>query len=689
MQTRAQEVRRALDARLRAYAGCEGARVYHTPPLVFHRRDDGLGLVLDPEGPCWLSTNDVGAEVLRLTDGRRSVDEITALVRERFPEAAREADGELAGALCAFLDEVVAVGMASLSPFARPAYLGRAEAVAPGRLAELYVFVTNDCNLRCTHCYVSSGDYVPPDELGTEEMLRLIDEARDLGVARFYFTGGEPFMRKDIFELVDHVCAASELVILTNATTFNAPLLAKLAAAAERANGRPGEGAPRRLHFQVSLDGPDAATHEAVRGARTFERTLHGIRELVALGLVPAVSTSLTVHVIDRLAEVTSLLRTLGVKEHHLHWLQDRGRAYDNQGLGLPPSRVTEARRETSAVAASLGMVIDNEASHRVRVRGKRGRKTDLCNCGYESLGIFSDGRVYPCVWLAGAPSLDCGSIRQSSLRDIWLASPVLQALRETSVQNREGCSECHLKFLCGGGTGCSAWLNSLATEGRGSFQAAEPYCETYMDMTYDLLWQEATPEHPSTSALPKIHRSMEGEGAECARPYTRALDRSVEVGSFHCSCVLQADVDEGKRVRAFARTQAERAGDLGAPHAAAPDLTNRPAGAGTERIASVNPKKRLQVAPARPPQPEAAPEGATTPAFDDVFDGMGQSCVDLLLPLAKTVKGLEKGCVLKVVTDDVAAHEDLGAWCRMTGHELLSIVKHPTYWSYFVRRGP
>ena len=65
----------------------------------------------------------------------------------------------------------------------------------------------------------------------------------------------------------------------------------------------------------------------------------------------------------------------------------------------------------------------------------------------------------------------------------------------------------------------------------------------------------------------------------------------------------------------------------------------------------------------------------------------MGQSCVDLLLPLAKLVKALRGGQVLKVVTDDVAAREDLGAWCRMTGHALLGTKRHATYANYFVRK--
>jgi tRNA 2-thiouridine synthesizing protein A len=74
--------------------------------------------------------------------------------------------------------------------------------------------------------------------------------------------------------------------------------------------------------------------------------------------------------------------------------------------------------------------------------------------------------------------------------------------------------------------------------------------------------------------------------------------------------------------------------------------------------------------------------------APDAVFDAIGESCVELLLPMARQVRALAIGQVLKVVTDDPAAREDLGAWCRMTGHELLDIVKGDGVSCYFIRRG-
>jgi TusA-related sulfurtransferase len=138
---------------------------------------------------------------------------------------------------------------------------------------------------------------------------------------------------------------------------------------------------------------------------------------------------------------------------------------------------------------------------------------------------------------------------------------------------------------------------------------------------------------------------------------------------------VLQADVAEGQRARAYARLQAEEAGDI--PAQRLPDI----------------PKPGMRSA-AAPPHADTnlrlpvAPPGVDIPPFDSVFDGMGQACVELLLPMAKAVKAMQKGQVLKVVTDDVAAREDLAAWCRMTGHELITTERQASYANYFVRRG-
>ncbi|MFZ1414696.1 MAG: PqqD family peptide modification chaperone [Defluviicoccus sp.] len=605
-----------------------GDGVYHAPPITYRTKGD-VTLAIDGERPHWITTNATGAAVLRGCNGQQTVGDIACALARRFGVSTEKALNDT----LAFLETMEEIEFVSQSPRTAPSYRGRASAVDLGRLADVYLFVTNDCNLRCTHCYVSSGEYVPPREMTTEEILALVDQARDLGVARFLVTGGEPFMVRDIWDIIRHVTAESDLVILTNGMFFSDRNLARLKESIGRG----------RISFQISIDGPSADLHNAIRGKGAFERTTEAIPRVIAAGYEVAISTAVSLHTVDHMTEMTRLVGRLGARAHHILFMQEWGRAIDNKpALMIPPEKVSQVLRDCVAVGNEIGVTIDNDASLRVRIRGKRGRKTDLCSCGWDTLAVFSDGQVYPCVWLAGAPGMECGSILEQPLADIWRGSTVLEQVRNVSVQNKDVCSDCHLKFLCAGGSPCSSHFASLATSGRSDLHSAEPYCETFMDATHGVLWELGLAGVSATGGnggyeAPRLFNAMDGAGAHCARPNTVARDRAFEVGSFHCVCVLESDVAEG----AGARPVPAEAANAADPHS-----------------------------------PTAS------------FDAIGHACVELLLPMAKMVRSLDPGQVLKVVTDDIAAREDLGSWCRMTGNELVDRVKGEGCESFYIRRG-
>jgi radical SAM protein with 4Fe4S-binding SPASM domain len=601
----------------------------YSAPAATYRTNGDVTLAIDAEKPHWVSVSRRGAEVLRLCDGSRTVGDVAGELARRHDLPHERAATET----LAFLRDLHAVDFVSDRARHAPAYRGRAEAIDLGRLSDLYLFVTNDCNLRCTHCYVSSGDYVPPREMNLPELMQVVDEARALGVERFYVTGGEPFMVRGIADLIAHITAESDLVLLTNGMFLTEKNVHRLQAIKGRG----------KLAFQISIDGPTAALHNAIRGSGAFEQTIKYIPNALAAGFDVTISTAVSQYTVDHMADMTRLVASLGVKQHHILWMQEWGRALDHKPeLLVSPERVSAVMRELRGLGEELGVTIDNDASLRVRVRGKRGRKTDLCSCAWESLAVFSDGQVYPCVWMAGAPGLECGSVLDQPLEQIWRRSSLLQEVRRASVQQKEVCNDCHLKFICAGGSPCSSYFGSLASRGKGDFLAAEPYCETFMDQTHDMLWEQAlagiTTERTQGNAVPMLYRAMEGQGAHCMRPNTVATDRAFEVGGYHCVCVLEPDVAEG---------------------------------------VAMKPVFALAVTPTTDPI-----------TADAVFDAIGESCVELLLPMARQVRALAHGQVLKVVTDDPAAREDLGAWCRMTGHVLLHTVKGDGYGSYFIQRG-
>jgi len=590
-------------------------RVYHAPPAVYRPLDGGFFLVIDPEAPHWISVTDAGAEILRLADGRRTLAELSEILASRHGLEAAEARERAA----AFLAEAAAAGFVSEKPRPVLPYPGRAAVIRPRLLAELFLFLTNDCNLRCTHCYVRSGEAVPAREMTGAEMREVIDQAKDLGARRFYFTGGEPFLCRDVFDLAERVTVDSDLVVLTNGILPEAVI--------DRLAGS-GRG---RLTLQISVDGPTKEAHERIRGTGTFEPTLRTIRALAAKGLAPVVTTAVAPHTLSSLDEQVRLAASLGVRELHLLFMQEWGRAADRpQDHRIDAAAAAARLREVRDLARSLGVVVDNEEAFRNRLRGPRGRKTDLCGCAYESLAVFSDGVVYPCVWLAGAPDWAAGPATEGRLERTFRESPVLGRLRALSVADREICSDCEYRFLCGGGNPCASYFESLARTGLGTTDSKEPFCAPHMALTESLLEEMAKP--PAEAAAeggfsPRVVAAMGADEAACSHPHTRSVNRAFDVATARCACVLRADAEE-----------------------------------------EVSRRSRIE-----------------SPA--DVFDARGRACVELLVPLAARVRAMAPGARIDVLSDDPAARVDLPAWCRMTGNEIVATERAEAHTLFRLRR--
>lgn len=141
------------------------------------------------------------------------------------------------------------------------------------------------CNLACTHCFISCSPTNHTHEMmRLEQVRRYLREAVELGVKEFYFTGGEPFLNPEMEAILAATLAVGPASVLTNGLLLDAARCARLAALAA--------ASPYSLDLRVSLDGYDAASNDAVRGAGTFERVLAGLRHLAAAGLNPVVTVT-------------------------------------------------------------------------------------------------------------------------------------------------------------------------------------------------------------------------------------------------------------------------------------------------------------------------------------------------------------------------------------------------------------
>jgi molybdenum cofactor biosynthesis enzyme MoaA len=155
------------------------------------------------------------------------------------------------------------------------------------------------CNLACPFCLEGSK---PGDDrlqlLRFQDAVPFIDEALTLGVKQFSFTGGEPFINKDIIRILDYALQHKPCLVLTNATEPLARRIGQL---------KPLRNRPYALSFRVSLDYPDAARHDAGRGAGMFASALTGLRKLYEMGYSVSVASQFLPHATPAMPEVADV----------------------------------------------------------------------------------------------------------------------------------------------------------------------------------------------------------------------------------------------------------------------------------------------------------------------------------------------------------------------------------------------
>lgn len=193
----------------------------------------------------------------------------------------------------------------------------RAPQLALTALDTLWIQVTGTlCNLACRHCFITCG---PKNDshpmMSVPAVERAVLEGVDHGAREFYFTGGEPFMHPQIFELIEFTLNHGPLTILTNGVLLDQNSAIRLKGLFDEA--------PYSLDLRVSLDGIDARQNDPIRGRGTFARIIEGVRIVASVGL-PVVLTVTEAEgggsSADR-DEFVRLVRSLGVTRPRVKFL--------------------------------------------------------------------------------------------------------------------------------------------------------------------------------------------------------------------------------------------------------------------------------------------------------------------------------------------------------------------------------
>jgi len=143
------------------------------------------------------------------------------------------------------------------------------------------------CNLTCHHCFISCSPHNHNfGFMSFAEVEAALLDSTDFGVREYYFTGGEPFLNKDLCRMLIRTLDFGPVTVLTNGTVLKAEWLDELFAAEQ--------SGPFSLEFRVSIDGPSAELNDPIRGTNTFDRAIHGVRLFCEAGFLPIITMTQT-----------------------------------------------------------------------------------------------------------------------------------------------------------------------------------------------------------------------------------------------------------------------------------------------------------------------------------------------------------------------------------------------------------
>lgn len=309
--------------------------------------------------------------------------------------------------------------------------------------------LTYACNLQCIHCLSSSGQR-DPRELTTAEAKRVLDELHDLQVFYINIGGGEPMVRRDFFELVDYSISRDIGVkFSTNGAFIDADRARRFASM-------------DYLDIQISLDGIDALTNDAVRGAGSYDMARRAMEHLATAGFGPfKISVVVTRHNVDQLDGFKALADSYGA-QLRVTRLRPSGRGADTWHELHPTN--AQQRQIYQWLLAKGETVLTGDSFFHLNALGESLPGLNMCGAGRVVCLIDPIGDVYACPFVIH-DQFKAGSVRDDGgFAKVWKQSPLFLELREP--QSAGACSSCGSYDACQGGCMAAKFFTGLPLDG-------------------------------------------------------------------------------------------------------------------------------------------------------------------------------------------------------------------------------
>ncbi len=335
--------------------------------------------------------------------------------------------------------------------------------------------LTERCNLRCRHCY----QQVAPEDLDLREIRQGVDNIKNAteGWAAsyaveispsFHFTGGEPVLRTDLFDILDYVRSQGfSISLMSNGTLIKPEVARRIRDAGVQ-------------DVQVSLDGLEAV-HDSIRGKGSFKRALTGIENLLAEEVDANVNLTLSKLNAEQIEGLVNLAKEMGLSAVSFSRLVPCGRGEELGSQILTPVELARIYNNLSEFTDSKVSVISRDPLMTVARLKEEIPDVDFpvggCAAGVFGVTVTADGSIMPCRRM----DLSIGNIRDVSFRELWIESPVLQQLRNRQSYHG-GCQSCRYWAVC---RGCRAVALAFARSiGEEDYLGPDPQCPSYEPRT-------------------------------------------------------------------------------------------------------------------------------------------------------------------------------------------------------------
>jgi radical SAM protein with 4Fe4S-binding SPASM domain len=327
----------------------------------------------------------------------------------------------------------------------------------PAFSAPLYVLwdITYACNLRCKHCLADAGSLAKqPQSMNLEEVKKLLHQLVDLRVFYLNFVGGEPFVRKDMLDILEYASSLPlGIIITTNGLLINDALV-------ERLQGL------NIFDLQISIDGLEG-THDAFRGLPgSYNKALQAVRKLSQAGFRITVNSVMTQWNCHELEALVELAYQSGASTYKAVAFLPVGRGKKNaEKLILKPIQLKKNNLRLKALKKKYADKINVDFEENYPLENEPAGETKLshlgqimgCAAGISQLVIDPYGKVFSCPFLHELP---VGDIKNQSLAEIWCDSYILNVFRNIDKGNLKGkCHGCPQAGIeCRGGCRASAF---------------------------------------------------------------------------------------------------------------------------------------------------------------------------------------------------------------------------------------